>query len=113
MVALLTTLERSLVSMTVQHTPTVILLILVLILLAVIITIKSNAAINRVREEQKKSDIDRKQISKLVHTLSCCPCISKTNGLWLQDIKRNGGNPPEKIVCVYISTKEKDKKNRE
>ena len=40
-----------------------------------------------------------KQQHKAEETISRLPCISKENGLWLKDVDRNGGEPPEKIVC--------------
>ncbi|MBU1108620.1 MAG: hypothetical protein KKB51_18230 [Candidatus Riflebacteria bacterium] len=48
-----------------------------------------------------------KQGGKLEQLISACPCISKVNGLWLQDETRNGGQPPEKVECAYLKDKGK------
>ena len=48
-----------------------------------------------------------KQQHKLEQLISACPCVSKLNGLWLQDETRNGGQPPEEIKCIYQKAKDK------
>ena len=65
---------------------------------------KHEARFKAVEERQEK---DRKQRHKLEQLISAAPCISKVNGLWLQDEARNGGQPPEAIQCKYEDAKRK------
>ena len=60
-----------------------------------------NNAYTKEQEQNERIAVLEKQQSKLITTLNCAPCISKTNSLWLADKRRNGGQPPESIVCKY------------
>lgn len=64
-------------------------------------------------QEQRQSEAieeNKKQRKKIEALLCDCPCISKNNGLWLQDKNRNGGRPPEPIRCHYYVAKGRDEK---
>lgn len=55
------------------------------------------------RQEKRQDDMIEalsKQQLKLIAIINSSPCISKRNGLWLQDIRRNGGAPPDEVICI-------------
>ena len=91
---------------------------LIFLALAVVITWKisslvavSTAAYKRLEEriEGTENNIvkEKKQRHKVEQLMTAAPCVSKSNGVWLQDESRNGGQPPEPIKCQYIEAKRK------
>ena len=60
-----------------------------------------NNAYTKEQEQNERIAVLEKQQRKLIATLNCAPCICKANSLWLADKDRNGGLPPEPIVCKY------------
>lgn len=75
--------------------------------LAIRISRVINQAHAQEAEQTARIMLLEKQERKLIQLISACPCVSKSNATWLQDQARNGGQPPEKIACVYLVAKEK------
>lgn len=56
---------------------------------------------NRIDELFSENAILKKRVEKLMQTVSLLPAVDKKNATWLLDDKRNGGQPPEAIVCKW------------
>lgn len=54
----------------------------------------------KVRGVCRQFNLLLQQQHKAEETISRLSCISKENGLWLKDVNRNGGEPPEKIESL-------------
>lgn len=82
---------------------------IVLVCLCVWVVVRVNSALTKAytcEEAQTRGIAElKKQQSKIEHIISNSPCISKTNGIWLTDVTRNGGQPPEPIICQYHAAK--------
>ena len=91
-----------------QLSPTVIAVLFITFLTAWL-TFRVNrlitTALAQEGEQTARIAILEKQQGKNIQLISSAPCISKVNGLWLADIKRNGGQPPEPVECQYLSAK--------
>lgn len=88
------------------------LIALVLFLCLIVwIAVRINKVIEQAHSKEAEQNarilILEKQQRKGEQLLSACPCISKRNATWYQDQTLNGGEPPEKIACVYLVAKEK------
>jgi len=107
------------VAWAIEHCPDQVaplLAVLIFFSLALGITYKIHKLVNTalLRDQKRTEEIeslkaklaeDEKQQHKLLILITCAPCISKVNGVWLQDPSRNGGQPPEPIICQYHEAK--------
>ena len=110
MSAIIAALEKHLTALALENIPLAVLLIGAVIALAVVVTIRYNKKINEAEAEREQTRVDRKQQQKIIQLLEAAPCISKRNATWLQDETKNGGRPPEPIVCQYHAAKERGEK---
>jgi hypothetical protein len=95
-------LEKSGIKFLIDNCPPELLAIIVLIVLVAWLTIIANKFYRKI----SSSAINERQQRKVEQLISIYPCITKKNATWLQDPTRNGGMPPDEIVCV-CSGKEK------
>lgn len=103
-------LEKHLTELALENLPLAILLIIAIIALAVIIAVRYNKKISQAENERAEFKIMKKQQEKTIQLLEAAPCVSKRNATWLQDETKNGGRPPEPIVCQYHAAKERGEK---
>lgn len=90
------------------------LVVLIVAIIAVILLLWLSYRINKLitgalsQEHSQTKDIaeSRKQQRKSEQLLCMCPCISKRNATWLQDVSQNGGQPPEPVECEYLKHKQ-------
>jgi hypothetical protein len=92
---MLKALSEFVINQTIENGGTVFLIIAAIIVIAVFIVIRVNKAISKDKKQEK-------QQKKIIQLVSACPCISKNNATWLQDPARNGGQPPERVICKYM-----------
>ena len=62
-------------------------------------------------QEKRQNDLIEllgKQQCKIISVINASPCITKENGLWLANVKKNGGSPPDKIRCLFQEAKHED-----
>lgn len=85
--------------------------LVVVALLVMWLTLKANRYFNAAMDQAERLNIVEKQQHKIQQLLSAAACVSKNNGLWLQDPGRNGGQPPEIISCRYLAAKERESNN--
>lgn len=82
---------------------------IVLVALTAWVVIRVNAVISKAYacEEAHTAGIVelKKQQRKVEQLIAAMPCVSKLNSNWLNDATRNGGQPPEPIMCQYHQAK--------
>ena len=92
-----------------ENAPEVLVFIVALCSVFLYVALRVNAVISKAQADREmfinRIDDLEKQQRKNEQLLSAAPCISKNNGLWLQDPKRNGGQPPEPIKCQYLEAR--------
>ncbi len=103
-------LEKHLTELAIENIPLAVLLIIAVVALAVIVAVRYNKKISQAEAERAESKIMKKQQEKIIQLLEAAPCVSKRNATWLQDEAKNGGRPPEPIVCQYHAAKERGEK---
>ncbi|HPT47920.1 MAG TPA: hypothetical protein PLM07_18730 [Candidatus Rifleibacterium sp.] len=81
--------------------------LVVVALLVSWLTFKANRYFSAAMEQAERLNVIEKQQHKVQQLLSAATCVSKNNGLWLQDPSRNGGQPPEPMCCKYLAAKER------
>ena len=110
MAAFFAGLEKQLTALALEHIPLAVLLIIAVIALAVVVTVRYNRKISQAEADRAEAQGVKKQQDKIIQLLEAAPCISKRNATWLQDETKNGGRPPEPIVCQYHAAKERGDK---
>lgn len=100
-------LEKWSIQYIVDNCPPELVAALVLLGLVVWLTYRVNKWLDGGVNMQERQAVTEKQQRKVEQLLENCPCVSKANATWLQDKTRNGGQPPEKICCVYLAAKER------
>lgn len=110
MAAFFAALEKYLTSLALENIPLAALLVVAVVALAVVVTIRYNKKISQAEADRDEARIVKKQQDKIIQLLESAPCISKRNATWLQDETKNGGRPPEPIVCQYHAAKERGDK---
>lgn len=110
MAALFAALEKHLTALALENIPLAVLLIIAVIALAVVVTVRYNRKMDAAKADKERGQIRDKQQEKIIQLLEAAPCISKRNATWLQDETKNGGRPPEPIVCQYHAAKERGEK---
>lgn len=103
-------LEKHLTELAIENIPLAVLLIIAVIALAVIVAVRYNKKISQAEAERAEFKVIKKQQEKIIQLLEAVPCVSKRNATWLQDETKNGGRPPEPIVCQYHAAKERGEK---
>lgn len=103
-------LEKHLTELALENLPLAVLLIIAVIALAVIVAVRYNKKISQAEAERAEFRIMKKQQEKIIQLLEAAPCVSKRNATWLQDETKNGGRPPEPIMCQYHAAKERGEK---
>lgn len=107
-------LEKFTWSYITENCPPGLLAGLILFMLTIWLVLRINKVITHAADSQAEQVtriiLLEKQQRKLEQTISSAPCVTKNNGLWLQDSKRNGGQPPEPIKCQYLAAKERGEK---
>ena len=82
---------------------------IVLVCLCIWVVVRVNSALTRAytcEEAQTRGIAElKKQQLKLEQLITTAPCVSKGNATWLQSLDRNGGQPPEPIMCQYHAAK--------
>jgi len=95
----------------VENCPPQLVAVIVLVTLTALLTWRVNVVVSKAlsqeQEQSKKIQALEKQQHKLIQLISSAPCVTKNNGLWLQDPGRNGGQPAEPIKCKYEEAKRK------
>ena len=90
--------------LTSPNTPELVAGIAVLILVAWV-AIRANKIVDqkaeRCIEQDARISLLEKQQHKIICIINRLPIISKDNATWLQDAEKNGGKPPDDIVCLY------------
>lgn len=110
MAALFAAFEKQLTALVLENIPLAVLLIIAVIALAVVVTVRYNKKISQAEADRAEAQGVKKQQDKIIQLLEAAPCISKRNATWLQDETKNGGRPPEPIVCQYHAAKERGDK---
>lgn len=100
-------LENWSVKYLLEHCPPELLAIIAITCLVSWLTLRLNKYISGGIGLQERLTVVEKQQRKIEQLLESCPCICKANATWLQDKARNGGQPPEKICCLYLAAKER------
>lgn len=103
-------LEKHLTALALENIPLTVLLIIAVVALAVIVAVRYNKKIGQAEAERAEIKVMKKQQEKIIQLLEAAPCISKRNATWLQDETKNGGRPPEPIMCQYHAAKERGEK---
>lgn len=103
-------LEKHLTELALKNLPLAVLLIIAVIALAVIVAVRYNKKIGEAEAERAEFKTMKKQQEKIIQLLEAAPCVSKRNATWLQDETKNGGRPPEPIMCQYHAAKERGEK---
>lgn len=100
-------LEKWSIQYIIDNCPPELVALSVVVILVAWLTYRVNLWLSGGINIQERLTVTEKQQRKTEQLLEACPCVTKANATWLQDKTRNGGQPPEKICCVYLAAKER------
>lgn len=96
-----TLIEQYIITQILTNTPLVLLLLLGVVILTIMIVLKVEMSKKHTRKQAERLDnLERQQI-KIIQMLSMAACVTKNNATWLQDPRKNGGNPPDGLDCKF------------
>lgn len=100
-------LEKWSIQYLIDNCPPELVALSVVVILVAWLTYRVNRWLSGGINTQARIEVIEKQQHKTEQLIEACPCVTKANATWLQDKTRNGGQPPEKICCLYLAAKER------